>query len=251
MQSFLKSILGLFFLTIVHGCQPAHQKNLLIYTRNGEGFVHDNIEASVAALQKLAKENDYQVQVTDDPEFFTPTNLKPFDCIIFSNTNNEAFISQPQREAFKNYIESGGGFVGIHSASGSERDWPWFWAMVGGKFVRHPALQEFELKVIDHENPATSFLGETWKWEDEVYYLDHLNPDIHVLLAADLRTVEDDTKYDFHQNRFDDYTPIAWVHEYAGGRQFYTALGHKQVYYSNPEFLQHLLGGIKWVLQDN
>lgn len=243
--------LTLLILFAVLACQPPQQKSLLIYTRNGEGFVHDNIEASVNALRKLAKENNYQVQITDSPDFFTPENLKGIDCIIFSNTNNEAFTAQEQRDAFKNYIESGGGFVGIHSASGSERDWPWFWAMVGGKFVRHPALQEFDLKVIDHENPATSFLGETWQWEDECYYLDHLNPDIHILLAADLRTVEDDTKEDFHHNRFGDYTPIAWVHEFDGGRQFYTALGHKQEHYSNPKFLQHLLGGLKWVLEDD
>lgn len=239
------------FALVFLGCQPPKPKSLLIYTRNGEGFVHDNIAASVEALERLASENKYEVQVTGSPDFFTPENLKQIDCIIFSNSNNEAFTSRNQRDAFKNYIESGGGFVGIHSASGSERQWPWFWAMVGGKFVRHPALQKFELKVIDQENPATSFLGETWSWEDEVYYLDHLNPDIHVLLAADLRTVEDDTKDEFHRNRFGDYTPIAWVHEFDGGRQFYTALGHKQEYYSNPQFLQHLLGGIKWVLEDN
>lgn len=243
--------LSLLLIVLTLGCESPRQKNLLIYTRNGEGFVHDNIEASVEALKKLAADNDYTVQVTDSPEFFITENLKGIDCIIFSNTNNEAFTSQPQRDAFQNYVQSGGGFVGIHSASGSERNWPWFWAMVGGKFVRHPELQEFEMKVIDDENPATNFLGESWYWEDEVYYLDQLNPDIHVLLAADLRTVEDETKDDFHRNRFGNYTPIAWVHEFDGGRQFYTALGHKQEYYADPTFLQHLLGGIKWVLQED
>ena len=225
------------------------QKRLLIYTHNGEGFVHDNISASVEALQKLAAENGYEIQHTDAPSFFTPENLKGIDCIIFSNSNNEAFTSQSQRDAFQKYIQSGGGFVGIHSASGSERDWPWFWAMLGGKFVRHPELQSFEMKVMDHANPATSFLEDIWKWEDECYYFDHLNPDIHILLAADLSTIEDMTKTNFHGNK--DFAPIAWVHEYDGGRQFFTALGHKSEYYQGTIFLKHLLGGIKWVLNED
>lgn len=235
-------------LILLVGCSSPAQKSLLVYTRNGEGFVHDNIEASVEALKKLALKNDYLIQVTDSPNFFTAENLADIDCIIFSNSNNEAFTKQAQRDAFKNYIQSGGGFVGIHSASGSERNWPWFWAMVGGKFVRHPELQPFELKVVDTNHASTNFLGETWQWEDECYYLNHLNPDIHVLLAADLRTLKDDTKQDFHKNRFGNYTPIAWVHEYDGGKQFYTALGHKSEHYSNLTFLQHIEGGIKWVL---
>lgn len=242
--------LCILLIPLLLSCTSEHEKNVLIYTRNGEGFVHENIEASVDALKKLAAENNYQAEVTDSPEFFTPENLDKFDCIIFANTNNEAFTSQRQRDAFKAYIQSGGGFVGIHSASGSERNWPWFHAMVGGKFVRHPALQPFAIKVVDPQHPATHFLGESWSWEDECYYLNHLNPDIHILLAADLRTVEDSTKEDFHQNRFGDYTPVAWVHEYDGGRQFYTALGHKAEYYTNPSFLNHLSGGIKWVLEE-
>ncbi|NVJ47104.1 MAG: ThuA domain-containing protein, partial [Cytophagia bacterium] len=112
--------IGFLFILLTLSCQPSKPKSLLIYTRNGEGFVHDNIEASVEALEKLASENNYEVQVTDSPDFFTPENLKQIDCIIFSNSNNEAFTSQDQRDAFKHYIESGGGFVGIHSASGSE-----------------------------------------------------------------------------------------------------------------------------------
>ncbi|WP_268125200.1 ThuA domain-containing protein [Roseivirga pacifica] len=243
--------LSLLLIAFSLSCQTQQQKHILIYTKNGEGFVHDNIEASVNALKKLSAENNYTTEVTADPTFFTPENLAKFDCIIFSNTNNEAFDNQAQRDAFQQYTQSGGGFVGIHSAAGSERDWPWFWAVVGGKFVRHPALQPFEMKVLDQQNPATNFLGETWQWEDEVYYLDNLNPDIHVLLAADLRTVEDDSKDEFHRNRFGNYTPLAWVHQFDGGRQFFTALGHKSEYYSDPVFLKHLLGGIQWVLQED
>ncbi len=238
-------------LTILFVCISAWsfaQKKILIYTHNGKGYKHANIQASVEALTKLCKEIGYQAVSSDDPTIFTPENLKNFSCIIFSNSNNEAFDTEAQKQALVDYTQNGGAFVGIHSASGSERQWAWFAAMLGGRFVRHPELQKFAIKVIDKEHPATKFLDDTWEWEDECYYLNHLNPDIHVLLAADLSTVKDDKRSEYPGVTFGDYFPIAWCHTYDGGRQFYTALGHKAEYYQDPKFLNHLSGGIRWAL---
>lgn len=226
----------------------ATAQNILVYTRNGQGYVHDNIETSVEAIQKLADANGWQVTSSYDPSLFTESTLARYDCIIFSNTNNEAFLTDQHREAFQQYIHNGGAFVGIHSASGSERNWPWFAAMLGGRFVRHPKLQPFTIKVIDHDHPATSFMDSTWEWTDECYFLDHLNPDIRVLLAADLRSIEDEEMKDYPGDTFGNYTPISWCHEFEGGRQFYTALGHKKEHYNDELFLKHLLGGIRWAL---
>lgn len=244
MKNFL--LLSILCLT---GLEGIGQTNILIYTRNGKGYVHENRAASVAALEKICREKGYVTQATEDPTVFTPENLKKFQCVIFSNTNNETFSTQEQRDAFANYIRQGGGFVGIHSASGSERQWPWFWAMLGGKFVRHPKFQKFTIKVIDKEHPSTKFLGDTWSWEDECYYLDNLNPDINILLAADLTTIEDTEKEKYPGTIFGNYFPLAWCHEFDGGRQFYTALGHESRHYEDKLFLQHLLGGIQWAMQ--
>jgi type 1 glutamine amidotransferase len=122
--------------------------------------------------------------------------------------------------------------------------------MQGGLFLRHPPLQEFDIKVIDRQHVSTAHLPETWKWEDECYYIHHLNPDIHVLLAADLRTVEDELKDEYPGTTFGDYIPLAWYHNFEGGRQWYTALGHKIEYYDDPLFREHLEGGILWILSD-
>ena len=225
-------------------------KKILIYTRNGSGYVHDNIEASVQALEAICAGLGIETEVTDSPDVFTSDRLAEFDGIVFSNSNNEAFTSEEQREAFQSYVRSGKGFAGIHSSCGSERDWPWFWAMQGGLFLRHPPLQEFDIKVIDRQHVSTAHLPEIWKWEDECYYIHHLNPDIHVLLAADLRTVEDEGKDEYPGTTFGDYIPLAWYHNFEGGRQWYTALGHKIEYYDDPLFREHLEGGILWILSD-
>jgi type 1 glutamine amidotransferase len=92
-------------------------------------------------------------------------------------------------------------------------------------------------------------LNGVWNWEDECYYMHHLNPGIQVIMAADLTTVKDDKKGEYPGSTFGNYIPLSWYQELYGGRQWYTALGHKIEYYSNPEFTQHILGGILWAME--
>lgn len=228
--------------------QDMKGKSVLIYTHNGEGYVHDNIAASVEALEEICAKLGIKTEATDDPEFFESRRLSNFDAIIFSNSNNEAFLRQEQRNNFQKFIRSGKGFMAIHSANASERDWAWYASMVGGKFVRHPVLQSFDINIIDKEHIATKHLPEIWNWEDECYYSDHLNPAIHILLAVNLTTVEDPEKGNYPGTVFGDQFPLAWCHVFEGSRVFYTALGHKIEYYQDENFRNHLEGGILWVL---
>ena len=226
---------------------PANPR-ILVYTKNGKGYVHDNIPATVEALKKMGAEQGWQVDASDDPAVMTEENLKNYQALVFSNTNNETFDTEAQKLAFQRYIQAGGGFVGIHSACGSERSWPWFWKLVGGKFVRHPPLQPFDIEVVDHQHPITAHLEKTWPWEDECYYTNQLNPDIKVLLSADLRTVEDPKMAEYPGITFGNRFPLSWYHHFEGSRQWYTALGHKGEYYSDPKFVKLLSNGINWVL---
>jgi uncharacterized protein len=224
------------------------ERQILVYTRNGKGYVHDNIQSSVEAIKKMGAQNGFGVDVTDDPLFFTDATLKRYKALVFSNTNNEAFANDSQREAFKRFIESGGGFVAIHSASGSERNWPYFWQVLGGKFVRHPHQQMFIVRAKDPNFPATRKLPATFEWTDECYYLDHLNPDIHVLLVTDPAQLDDPDKATYPGNRFGDSLPLSWYQEYDGGREYYLALGHNKADYSNPRLCDQILGGILWAM---
>ncbi len=247
--SILVTLVSLFFGSCTMNIN--NETKILVYTKNGAGYVHDNIDASVKALQKMGDENGFVVDVSNNPADINEENLKQYNCIVLSNTNNETFDSDEQKLAFVRYIHAGGGVVGIHSACGSERSWPWFWSMLGGKFERHPPYQKFDIKVINHNHPSTSFLGDTWEWEDECYYLKHLNPDLNILLAADLRTVDDDKKEIYPGEVFGNWFPLAWYHEFEGGRVFYSALGHSIEHYSDPDLVNHLLGGIRWAIGNN
>lgn len=238
-------ILGLS--QLFFACQT-DEKLVLIYTKNGEGYVHDNIAASVASLEKICGEEGILTEVSDDPSVFTSENLARYDALIFSNTNNKGFDTDDQKKAFQEYIRGGGGFVAIHSSNATERDWSWYRAMVGGKFLRHPPHQEFDVLVTDASHPSTAHLPKRWTVQDECYYSYHLNPDIHVLLSVDLSTVEDEQKAEYPGETFGQLFPLCWCHEFEGGRQWYTALGHDSWFYEDPLFVEHLRGGILWAL---
>ena len=223
-------------------------KRILIYTKNGEGYVHENIAASVVALEKICAEEGILTDVSDLPSVFTRENLEQYDGIVFSNSNNKGFDTQEQRSAFQNFIRNGGGFMAIHSANATARDWPWYWSMVGGKFIRHAPHQEFDVLVTDAEHPSTAHLPDRWTIKDECYYSFQLNPDIHVLLSADMTTVEDEGKDEYPGETFGQLFPLVWCHEFEGGRQWYTALGHDPWFYEDPLFVEHLRGGLLWIL---
>lgn len=224
---------------------------ILVYQKNGEGFVHDNLAASAAAIQELGKQNGFRVDVSTNPVVFANVTLKRYRALVFANSNNEAFDNDDQRAAFLGFVKTGGGYVGIHSSTGSERQWDSFQEMQGAKFLRHSPLQRFTIRVLDRNHPAVAHLGPAWIWEDECYFFTNLNPRVHVLLTVDTTTLNDAKLATEPGQTLNRNFPLAWYHEFGGGRVFYTSLGHKIEYYSDPVFLNHLLGGIRWVLDGN
>ncbi|HOC55179.1 MAG TPA: ThuA domain-containing protein [Verrucomicrobiota bacterium] len=244
-------ILGLLIPLTASLLGAASERRVLVYTKNGKGYVHDNIAASVAAIQKLGAANNFAVDVSDDPAVFTDQNLKQYKALVFDNVNNEIFDNEEQKAAFQRYIRAGGGFVGIHSACGAMRDWPWFWELIGGKFVRHPKMQTFKIKVKDAKDISTAHLPPTFDWTDEFYFVDHMPKGRHILLAGDLTTLDDPAKEKYPGKQFGDEFPLAWRRKFEGARTWYTALGHKPEHYSDPKLTQHILGGILWAMGKN
>ena len=222
---------------------------VLVYTKNGKGFVHDNIAACAEVIRQLGQAHGFSVNVSSNAAVFADDSLKKYRALIFDNTNNEIFDTEGQKAAFQRFIRAGGGCVGIHSACGSERDWPWFGQLIGGTFKVHPKFQPFTIKVLDRQHPSTTaYPAETFTWADEFYFLEKMPADLHILLAGDLAKLDFPDKTKYRTEKYGDWHPLAWCHEFDGGRAWYTALGHKQEAYSDPIFQQHLLGGIQWAM---
>ena len=242
---------ALLFLSLATSPAVA-QHRILVYTRNftpnGKGYVHENIAASVAAIQRMGAEKGFAVDVSDDPTAFTDATLRQYSALVFSNSNNEAFATEDQKEAFRRYIQAGGGFVGIHSASGSQRDWPYYWSVLGGKFVEHPKLQPFVVRVVDTAHVIAKDLPDEFPWSDEPYFTDHVNPDIHPVLVIDRTLLQGTSTMKSDIDSYRNPLPLAWWHTFDGGREFYIALGHRKEDYENPVLYGLIANGIVWAM---
>lgn len=225
---------------------------VLVYSKNGQGYVHDNIPYAVKALQQLGKENGFAVDTSNNPSVMTEENLKKYTLLIFPSTNNDVFDTDAQRLAFRHYIEAGGGFVGIHSVTGTERNWKWFKMMLGNTFSWHAKFQKFTVKVIDPSHPSMKAIPKEWEREDECYFGKELYPGRVVLMAHDITTLSaSDTSQqnliEKNKGGFNELYPAVWYHEFDGGHTWCTVLGHDKKDYSDPVYMGHILGGIRYV----
>jgi glucose/arabinose dehydrogenase/cytochrome c551/c552 len=244
---------GLFltaFLTLLLiACSHNNGKPRILVFSKTMGFHHESIADGNPAIQKLGAENNFDVDTTTDATIFNDDSLKKYSAVVFLSTTGD-MLGYRQRAALERYIQSGGGFVGIHAAADAEYDWHWYGRLVGGYFLDHPGIhdsfpnvQEGVLNVVDANNPATQFLPKPWKRTDEFYSYKELNKDVHVLLSIDESSYKGGHKMGDH--------PMAWEHEYDGGRAFYTELGHTKESYSEPNYLKHLLAGIQYAIGGN
>ena len=222
---------------------------VLVYTKNGKGYVHDNIPYAVNCIQNLGKQYGFAVDSSGNPSVMTENNLKQYTLLIFTSTNNDVFDTDDQRLAFRRYIEAGGGFVGVHSVTGTERNWKWFKQMIGETFSWHAKFQKFSVKNIDPSHPSMKDVPAVWSREDECYFGKELYPGMKVLMVHVLSTLQTDQTdlVQKNQGSFVDYYPAVWYQNFEGGNIWITTLGHSKESYQDPVYRNHLLQGIKYV----
>src|SRR5882672_6634006 len=203
------------------------------------GFRHASIPDGIAAIQTLGAANNFTVDATENATMFTDANLAQYKAIIFLCTTGDVLTNAQQEAALQHFVQTGGGWVGIHSASDTAYGWPCYGGLVGAYFSSHPAIQQATVRVADRVDPSTSMLPKRWVRTDEWYNF-QTNPrsKVHVLATLDERTYTGGT------HGFDH--PIAWSQNYDGGRSWYTAGGHTSESYAEPLFQAHLLGGIQF-----
>jgi uncharacterized protein len=226
--------------------------SVLVYTKNGKGYVHDNIPSAVSCIQKLGRQYGFKVDTSADASVMTEQNLKRYTLLVFPSTNNDVFDTDAQRLAFRRYIEAGGGFVGIHSVTGTERNWKWFKMMLGGTFSWHAKFQKFSVKVIDPLHPSVQGLPKVWEKEDECYFAKELYPGSKTIMAHDITTLNtSDTAQSNlikkNAGGFSELYPAVWTNDFDGGRTWCTVLGHDKKDYTDPVYVQHIFQGISYI----
>jgi cytochrome c len=240
----------------VEAAQGDALDKVMVFSKTA-GFRHDSIPQGIAAIQQLGQQNGFDVTATEDSAQFTDANLATFDVVVFLSTTGDV-LNDTQQGAFERYIKGGGGYVGIHAAADTEYGWDWYGQMLGGYFRNHPAgTPTAAVDIVDGNEPSTEGLPARITRTDEWYnYQGPISPavngsgavadysprltNVHVLATVDESTYGEDDG-----NSADDDHPISWCSDYDGGRIWYTGMGHTQASFSEPNFLQHILGGLE------
>lgn len=212
---------------------------VLVFSKT-QSFRHESIHAGIEGIRTLGKQHSFTVDTTESGESFNEKTLRNYNVIVFLSTTGDV-LNDAQQLEMNRWVQAGGGFVGIHAAADTEYEWPWYGELVGAYFSSHPNdpnVRDAVVKVIDKTHISTKHLPETWKRTDEWYNYKDIKPEINILLNLDETSYQGGTNGESH--------PIAWFHDFDGGRSWYTGLGHTNESYQDPEFLEMLWGGIQY-----
>ena len=233
------------FVTIIFfggsSTQKIMQSPKILVFSSTKGFRHKSIDAGKTALLKMGSEKNWRVDTTEEATVFTESNLKQYGVVVFLSTTGNV-LNDEQQVAFQKYIQAGGSFVGIHAATDTEYDWPWYNNLVGAYFESHPRPQTGLYNIVNKDHPSVDFMPDTLRRMEEIYNFKSFKKElVNVLITIDEKS--------YTGGKMPDYHPIAWYHHYDGGRAFYTEWGHHPEAFTEPLFLQHIAGAIKWALK--
>ncbi|MFD4256242.1 ThuA domain-containing protein [Streptomyces sp. NPDC058534] len=251
-RSFRSTALGLGVAgAVVMGLTPtpaaAHDDfRALLFTEVASGsYRHDSIDAGTAMVEKLAAENHFAVEKSEDSAVFNDADLARFDVVIMLQNGGMVWDNDAQRDAVKKYAGDGGGIVAIHNATDMniESSFPWWDDFVNGgvHMTAHSANgEEGTAYQIDEVHESTKHLPDRWQRKEEWYnFTAGMRGKVHPLVEVDEST------YDPGPSKMGTDHPISWCRDAEGGRVWATGMGHNAADYTEPNFVKHVLGGIR------
>jgi type 1 glutamine amidotransferase len=235
---------------------PKGTRKVLIFSKTA-GFRHGSIATGALALTLLGEQTGaYTAVHSEDDSQFEPDTLKGYDAVIMLNTTGKLFASKEEgreerlKQSLVDFVKSGGGLVGMHSATDTYKDWKTYNDMMGGAFDGHPWHQDVPIKNLAPKNTINLDLeGAGFLVKDEIY---QFRKDTAQASDRKMLLALDNDKLDLSKGKYgkDALYPISWIDTYEKGRIYYNSLGHRNEIYWNPGVLQHYLRGIQYAMGD-
>jgi type 1 glutamine amidotransferase len=231
------------------------RKKLLVIGEE-KGYRHDAVPHAMATIERLGRETGlWDTVIRTDTEPLTKKkleynarNLNNFDAVLFYTGGNLEMDDQ-QKADFLSFIhDDGKGFIGVHSATITFRNWPEYGEMIGGYFDEHP-WNTFDAPIIveDPAFPGMQQWPKAFTLNDEIYQMKNFSRDnTRVLMRLD------PSKLDLANprvHRKDKDFAVTWAKMYGKGRVFYSTLGHVDANWDRPEMQKMFIEGIKWALR--
>ena len=202
-------------------------KGILLTNVDPMGY-HALPENSERLAEHLRTEADIEIAVTDELERLADPALRELDFVL--NNTFRVELTPEQEAGLLAFVEAGGGFLGLHTATITFAPNFGYHFMIGGRFKGHGPFREFLVEVRDDAHPITRGMAD-FRIEDELYVCAR-DPHMRVLATAAEHGVDE---------------PIVWVRDYGAGRVVYNALGHDVRAYTNPHFLELTRRAALWV----
>jgi uncharacterized protein len=222
---------------------------ILVFSKSNGFRDGPSVEAGLAMLKAFGDSEHWNMVFIDNAAVFNAADLKRFDAVVWNNVSGDV-LTLSQRQAFKSYIENGGGFAGFHGSGGDPYcDWDWYAStLLGANFWTHPMspqFQEAKVRIDDKNDSIVQGLPSEWIMSDEWYSFRN-NP--RAKGAHILATLDESTYKPMSANTdisMGDH-PIAWTQCIDNGRSFYTAIGHRPESYSQPNVRMLMKQGVAW-----
>jgi uncharacterized protein len=239
------SVVQLTALALLSCTVLAAQPKRVLYITHSAGFVHGSIPVSADVMRSIASASGkLEVTQTEDVSLLNATALRSYDAVFFF-TSGELPISDQQKRDLLDFVRSGKGFGGAHSATDTFYAWPEYGDLIGAYFNGHPWVQPAKITIEDPSNPIVAPLSPSWTIQEEFYQFRNLSRErVRVLMRLDTSSVN--MKADGVNPNTDDF-PLAWIRNYGSGRVFYTALGHFDETWRDERFQKILLQAMLWM----
>lgn len=234
---------------------PDNQPAILLFSKT-TGFRHsESIEASKKAFAEMAKKNNWFLYETEEGGVFNSAQLAKFKVVIFNNSTGEV-INDEQKKALENYVENGGGLIGVHGAGDDSHHWDWYQSnLLGAKFSHHPLnpqLQKTDLFLEPlTDSTLRNQLPQQWQHTDEwyIFFENPRNKGFNIIYTINGDKIIPNGNLLWIKNKIfgmgKDH-PVAWFKNTGKGRTFYTSIGHTGEAWSRNEFIQLLSNAIRW-----
>ncbi len=209
--------------------KPANLSRRLEILFLGHTAKHHDSEKLADIFSKEFFKDGINITYTVNEDDLNEANLNKYDgLIVYANYDS---ISASQEKALLNFVKSGKGFIPLHSASFCFRNSPEVVEMIGGQFKTHK-WDSFPAVIVKPDHPVMKGVH-AFTTTDETYVHDKISNNIEVLTER--------VEGDHHE-------PYTWVRNFGKGRVFYTAYGHDEHTFDNPDFIRLVKNGVIWAV---
>ena len=250
-----RALVACLVITAVSISAQTPKRKQLLFIGEEKGYRHEAVSHAMAVIERLGRESglwDTHIRTDTEPltkkkiEFNAKT-LNDFDAVMFY-TGGILEMTADQKADFLSFVkEDGKGFIGVHSATITFRDWPEYIDMIGGFFDEHP-WNVFEAPVVmeDRAFPGMEKYPETFTIRDEIYQMkNYSRENTRVLMRLDAGKLDLSGSKVHRQDR--DFA-VSWAKRYGKGRVFYSTLGHVTENWDRSDVQAMYVGAIKWAL---